>query len=79
MNKIPLYLKLIRKIYFTDVNHLEKHMDPKILRTSRRCINSTYITGYADGEFEPLKNLIEFLPEGTLVNMAAANKHVTNI
>ena len=34
---------------------------------------------HEDGDFGPLKSLIESLPGGSIVNMAAANEYLTNI
>ena len=34
---------------------------------------------HADGEFGPLKILIESLPGGSLINLDAANEHVPDI
>jgi hypothetical protein len=34
---------------------------------------------HADGEFAPLKTLIEAMPGGTMVNLASANNHVPEI
>ena len=36
-------------------------------------------TVHADGKFETLKILIEYLPGGLLVNLSAENKHVPDI
>jgi hypothetical protein len=36
-------------------------------------------TVHADGEFAPLKTLIETMPGGTMVNLASANEHVPEI
>jgi hypothetical protein len=33
-------------------------------------------TVHADGEFAPLKTLIEAMPDGPMVNLASAIKHV---
>ena len=34
---------------------------------------------HADGEFRPLKSLLEYLPGGPLVNLDASNEHVPDI
>jgi hypothetical protein len=34
---------------------------------------------HADGEFEPLKTLIESMPSGLMVNLASSNEHVPEI
>jgi hypothetical protein len=34
---------------------------------------------HADGEFEPLKILIESLPGGLMVNLASPNEHIPEI
>jgi hypothetical protein len=34
---------------------------------------------HADGEFAPLKTLIETMPGGPMVNLASANEHVPEI
>jgi hypothetical protein len=36
-------------------------------------------TVHADGEFAPLKTLIEAMPGGPMVNLASANEHVPEI
>ena len=85
VNKIPFFLTLIRKIYFKAVNHLANRKVPYIFKyfkeVSKYYLNRGFcITSvYADGEFRPLKILIEYLPGVPLVNMAVSNEHIPDI
>jgi hypothetical protein len=85
VNKIPFFLTLSRKICFTAVNHLADRTVPQIFAAFKE-IYQYYLqrgfritTVHADGEFEPLKTLIESLPSGPLVNLASSNEHVPEI
>ncbi len=85
VNKIPFFLTLSRKICFTAVNHLADRTVPQIFKAFKE-IYLYYLhrgfritTVHADGEFEPLKPLIEALPGGPLVNLTSRNEHVPEI
>ena len=67
VNKIPFFLTLSRKICFTAVNHLANRKVPEIFEAFKE-IYQYYLhrgfritTVHADGEFEPLRPLIEVL------------------
>jgi hypothetical protein len=85
VNKIPFFLTLSRKICSTAVNHLADRTVPKIFKAFKemyqfylqRVFHIT--TVYADGEFAPLKTLIEAMPGVPMVNLASANEHVPEI
>jgi hypothetical protein len=85
MNKIPFFLTLSRNICFTAVNHLADRTVPQIFKAFKE-IYQYYLhrgfhitTVHADGEFAPLKNLIEVMPGGPMVNLASANEHAPEI
>ena len=85
VNKIPFFLTLSRKICFTAVNHLANRTVLEIFKAFKE-IYTYYLhcgfcitTFHADGEFAPLKPLIESLPGGPLVNLASRNEHVSEI
>jgi hypothetical protein len=85
VNKIPFFLTLSRKICFTAVNHLADRTVPQIFKAFKE-IYQYYLhrgfritTVHADGEFEPLKTLIDTMPGGPVVNLASANEHVPEI
>jgi hypothetical protein len=85
VNKIPFLLSLSRKIHFTAVQHLANRTVPNIFKAFKE-IYQYYLqrgfhitTIHADGEFAPLKILIESMPNGPLVNLASANEHVPEI
>jgi hypothetical protein len=74
-----------RKICFTAVNHLADRTVPKIFKAFKE-IYQYYLqrgfhikTVHANGEFVPLKPLIESMPGGPMVNLASANEHVPEI
>ena len=85
VKKIPLFLTLIHKIYFTAVNHPENHTVPEIFKSFKEVYQYYIHRGFhitkvhADGKLGPLNILIESLPGGPLVNMAADNEHVPEI
>ena len=85
MKKVPFFLAFSRKIYFTSVNHLENRTVPEIFKALKGVYQHYLYCGFcittvhADGDFGPLKSLIESLPGSPLVNMAAANEHVPDI
>ena len=85
VNKIPFFLTLSRKICSTAVTHLANRMVPQIFKAFKE-IYQYYLhrgfritTVHADGEFEPLKAMIDILPGGPVVNLASANQHVPEI
>jgi hypothetical protein len=85
VNKIPFFLTLSRKICFTEVNHLADRTVPQIFKAFKE-MHQYYLhrsfhikTVHADGEFAPLKPLIESIPGGPMVNLASANEHVPDI
>jgi hypothetical protein len=85
VNKIPFFLTLSRKICFTAVNNLADGTVPQIFKDFKEMYQYYLQCGfhitkvYADGEFAPLKTLIEAMPGGPMVNLAIANEHVPKI
>jgi hypothetical protein len=81
VNKIPFFLTLSRKNGFTAVNHLADHTIPQIFKAFKEMYQYYLQRGFdiktvhADGEFAPLKTLIESMPGGPLVYLASANEH----
>ena len=82
VNKIPFFLTLSRKICFSAVTHLANRTVPEIFKAFKEHYvyylqrGFRIVTVHADGEFAPLKPLIEALPGGPRVNLASANEHV---
>jgi hypothetical protein len=68
VNKIPFFLTLSRKICFTAINHLADRTVPQIFMAFKEIYQNYLQRGFritmvhADGEFAPLKVLIESLP-----------------
>jgi hypothetical protein len=85
VNKIPFFLTLSRNICSTAVNHLADRTVPQILKAFKEMYQYYLQRGFhittvhADGEFAPLKTLIEDMPGGPMVNLASANEHVPEI
>ena len=85
VNKIPFLLTMSRKICFTAVNHLANRTVPEIFKAFKNICQHCLQRGFritevhVDGEFEPLKPLIESLQGGPIVNLASANEHVPEI
>ena len=85
VNKIPFFLTLSRKIYFTAANHLANRTVPKQFKAFKELYQYSLHIGFhittmhADGEFGPLKILLESLPGVPLVNLAAENEHIPDI
>jgi hypothetical protein len=83
--KIPFFLTLSRKICFTAVNHLADRTVPQICNAFKEMYQYYLQRGFhiktvhADGEFAPIKPLIEFMPGGPMVNLASTNEHVPEI
>ena len=85
VNKIPFFLTLSRKILFTAVHHLGNRKIPEIFKQFKK-IYAYYLqrgfritTVSADGEFAPIKELIESILGGPSVNLTSANEHVPEI
>jgi hypothetical protein len=85
VNKITFFLTLSPKICFTAVNHLADRTVPQLFKAFKE-IYQFYLhrgfhitTVHADGEFAPLKTLIEAMPGETMVNLASANEHTPGI
>jgi hypothetical protein len=78
-------LTLSRKICFTAVNHLVDRTVPHIFKAFKEMYQYYLQCGlhiktvHADGEFLPLKPLIESMPGGPMFNLASANEHVPEI
>jgi hypothetical protein len=72
-------------IFFTAVNHLADRTVPQIFKAFKEMYQYHLQHGFhittvhADGESAPLKTLIEAMPGGPMINLASANKHVTEI
>jgi hypothetical protein len=85
VNKIPFFLTLSRKKCFTAVNHLADRTVPQIFKAFKEMYHYYLQRGFhittvhADGEFAPLKTLVEAIPGGPMVNLASANDHVPKI
>jgi hypothetical protein len=83
VNNISFFLTLSRKICFTAVNHLTDRTVPQIFKAFKEMYQYYLQHGYnittvhADGEFAPLKTLIEYILGGPMVKLASANEHVT--
>jgi hypothetical protein len=85
VNKNPFFLTLSLNITFTAVNHLADHTVPQIFKAFKDIYQYYLQRGFhitvvhADGEFAPLKPLIDSIPGRPVVNLASANEHVTEI
>jgi hypothetical protein len=85
VNKIPFFLTLSRHICFTAVNHLADRTVLQIFKDFKEMYQYYLQRGFhittvhADGEFAPLKTLIEDMPGVPMVNLASANEHVPKI
>jgi hypothetical protein len=85
VNKIPFFLTLSRNICFTAVNHLVDRNFLQIFKAFKEMYqfylyHAFHITMvHADGEFAPLKTLIEAMPGGPMVSLASANEHEPEI
>jgi hypothetical protein len=85
VNNIPFFLTLSHMICFMAINHLANRTVPQIFMAFKE-IYQYYLqccfrisTVHADGEFAPLKILIESLPGGPMINLASPNEHVPEI
>ena len=85
VNKIPFLLTLSRKICYTTVQHLAGRTVSQIFQSFKEVYQHYLRRGFrvttvhADGEFSPLKPLIESMPSGPVVNLASSNEHVPEI
>jgi hypothetical protein len=85
VNKIHFFLTLSRKICFTAVNHLADRTVLQIFKAFKEMYQYYLQRGFhiktvhANGEFAPLKSLIESMTGGPMVNFASANEHVPEI
>jgi hypothetical protein len=84
VNKIPFLLSLSRKIRFTAVNYLADRTIPDLFKAFKEIYQHYLHRGFRittvhDGEFSPLKTLIESLPGGPRLNLASSNEHVPEI
>jgi hypothetical protein len=85
MKKIPFLLTLSHTICFMAVNHLADRTVPQIFKDLKEMYQYCLQRGFhimpvhADGEFTPLKTLIESIPGGPMVNLASSNEHVPEI
>ena len=85
LNKIPLFVTLIKNIYFTAVNHIANCTVPEIFKAFKEVYQYYLHHGFritkvhVDRKFGTLKSLIESLTWGPLVNLAAANEHIPDI
>jgi hypothetical protein len=74
VNKIPFFLTLSRNICFKAVNQLADRTVPQIFKAFKEMYQYYLQCGFhittvhADGEFAPLKTLIEAMPGGPMVN-----------
>jgi hypothetical protein len=85
VNNISFFLTLSRKICFTAVNYLADRTVTQIFKAFK-VMYQFYLqrgfhitTVHADGEFAPLKTLIEAMPGGPMVNLSSVNEHVPKI
>jgi hypothetical protein len=86
VNIIPFFLTLSRKICITAVNHLASRTVPTIFKAFKEIYQYYLQQGFcitvlhADGDFAPLKTLIETMPSRPIiVNLASAYEHVLEI
>jgi hypothetical protein len=85
VNKNPFFLTLSHNITLISVNHLADHTMPQIFKAFKEIYQYYLQHGFhitvvhADGEFAPLKPLIESVPGGPVVNLVSANEHVPEI
>jgi hypothetical protein len=85
VNNIPFLLTLSRKICFTAINNLVDRTVPQIFKAFKEMYQYYLqcgfhiITVHVDGEFAPLKTLIEAMSGGPMVNLISANEHVPEI
>ena len=85
VNKIPFLITLRRKIDFIATSHLPTKTARYIFKSFWR-IYVFYLkrgfkitTFHADGEFDPVRELISEISSGPMVNLTIANEHVPEI
>ena len=85
VNGAPLFTTLSRKIDFLGISHLIGRKVQNIFQ-AYKSLHRYYLrrgfritTLHADGEFVPLKELIEGMPGGPYINLTGANEHVPEI
>ncbi|MGL5934526.1 MAG: hypothetical protein ACRCZI_02770, partial [Cetobacterium sp.] len=82
---IPFFLTLSHKIDFMSTTHLENCKIVTIAKAFREVYMYYYNRGFritmvlADGEFAPLKQLIQSEPNAPTVNLTSRNEHVPEI
>ena len=85
VNGIPFFLSLSRNIYFTGVIHLPGRSKKQIFQDFKELFRLYIRDGFrisivhADGEFAPLKQMIEGMPRGPYGNVTAANEHSPDV
>jgi hypothetical protein len=85
VNKNPFFLTLSRNITFTAINHLADRTVPQIFKAFKDIYHYYLQRGFhitvvhTEGEFTPLKPLIESIPGIPVVNLASASEHVPKI
>lgn len=86
VNGVPYFATLSLKICFLSVTHLSNRKIPTIFRALKAMHNYYLQRGFqivfvkGDGEFKPLKDLIESeLFGGPTMNLTSANEHVPEI
>jgi hypothetical protein len=85
VNKITFFLTLSGNICFTAVNHLADRTVLQIFKAFKEMYQYYLHRGFhittvhVDGEFAPLKTLIEAMTGGPILNLASANEHVPGI
>jgi len=85
VNKTPFFLTLSGWTCFAAVNHLADRKAGTIFAAFKE-MHQCYLhrgfritTLHVDGEFEPLKPMMQALPGGPMANTASANEHVPEI
>ena len=82
VNEIPSLITLSRNIDFTATSHLPTRKDRYIFISFWRiCVlylklGFKITTFHADGEFDPVQELLAYIPSRPMVKFASANDHV---
>jgi hypothetical protein len=81
VNKIPFFLMLSCKTCFTAINHLADRTVPQIFTAFKEIYQYYLQRGFRITmvHADPLKVLIESLPDGPMVNLSSPNKHIPKI
>ena len=85
VNNIPFFLTYSWKICFMSVSHLANCKVLEVFKAFKEIYQYYLQCGFhihmlhVDGEFEPLKGMIDSMPGGPQVNLASANEHVPEI